>query len=360
MKIALVSYDFGEYCVRLANGLSVGVNVLLLLPKTLAADYKAQLAPAVTLFTFDKPRLRQPRQQLQTINQLLAAIKQFQPDVVHMQHRHLWFNLALPLIRTPLVVTVHDAVNHVGDRNGSRTPEWMMQRSWRQASRLITHGEQVKQQVVSQGVAAERVTVMPHIVMGERPSQSAERAFFDKLVLNVLFFGRIWPYKGLDILIAAQPHITAAVPNSRIIIAGEGEDFYRYQQMMVQPKQFEIHNRFVTDAERAELFRRADVVVLPYIEASQSGVIPVAYRAGKPVIATTVGSLPEVVEHGTTGLLVPPCDVNALANAVIRLLKDEGERLQMGQNAQLKIEREAGEAAIATQTLAVYRQAIGK
>ena len=63
--------------------------------------------------------------------------------------------------------------------------------------------------------------------------------------------------------------------------------------MMVHPERFIVHNEYVSDEKRAELFRRASVVVLPYIEASQSGIIPIAYRFGKPVVATTVGGLPE-------------------------------------------------------------------
>ena len=80
----------------------------------------------------------------------------------------------------------------------------------------------------------------------------------------------------------------------------------------------------MSDEVRATLFQQASVVALPYIEASQSGVVPLAYMHMKPVVATTVGGLPEMVDDGRTGYLVPPRDEQALATAVVRLLRDAG------------------------------------
>src|SRR5512146_668340 len=91
---------------------------------------------------------------------------------------------------------------------------------------------------------------------------------------------------------------------------------------MVHPDRFLVLNDRICDEQRAELFRNASVVVLPYIEASQSGVVPLAYQYGKPVVATHVGGLPEAVENGRTGLVVPPRDERALASAILRLLGD--------------------------------------
>src|SRR5258707_15408817 len=151
---------------------------------------------------------------------------------------------------------------------------------------------------------------MPHIQIGHECSspvvQEDERL--------ILFFGRIWEYKGLEYLIRAEPLISARVPNVRILIAGRGEDFSRYTEMMVHPDRFIVHNEYIPEERTAEYFRRASVVVLPYIEASQSGVIPLAYSAAKPVVATTVGGLPEMVEDGRTGYLVAPRDTTNLAD----------------------------------------------
>src|SRR4051794_21886496 len=109
MKVALVSHDFDEYCIRLAGGLADSADVLLILPST-QAPYLSTLDPRVTLSLFDKPRLREPGRQLRAGWNLVRQIRDFNPDVVHFQHGHLWFNGFLPLLRRfPLVLTVHDA-----------------------------------------------------------------------------------------------------------------------------------------------------------------------------------------------------------------------------------------------------------
>ena len=109
--------------------------------------------------------------------------------------------------------------------------------------------------------------------------------------------------------------------------------------MMVNPDNFIIHYEFISDEGRSELFRRASVVVLPYIEASQSHIISLAYRFGKPVVATRVGGLPAMVDDGKTGFLVAPRDVDGLSKAVVRLMENEEMRRELRQKRYAKSER---------------------
>ncbi len=354
MKVAFVSYDFGEYCIRLAGAMAQDARVMLLLPRQLAAPHSALLNPAVDFRPFHKPRYRQVAEQIRTVSWLIRQIEGFDPDVVHLQQGHPWFNLALARLRhRPLVVTAHDPRRHMGDHEGRKVPQFLYDHGFRRASQLIVHGSPLKDVLVDElRIPEERVHVIPHIVLGSAPDRAGEEAPV------ILFFGRIWEYKGLDYLIRAEPMITKEVPDARIVIAGTGEDFGRYRAMMVHPERFEVHNEFVSDGDRDDLFSRASVVVLPYVDASQSGVIPLAYTFSKPVVATTVGALPEAVEHGRTGYLVPPRDESALAEAVIRLLKDRELRLSMGAAGKRKIDTEASPETVARETLAVYRQAM--
>ena len=177
----------------------------------------------------------------------------------------------------------------------------------------------------------------------------------------ILFFGRIWDYKGLQYLIEAEPLITTEVPGARIVIAGAGEDFKKYEQMIGNRRgNFIIHNYRIPYEEGAELFQRCSVVVLPYIEASQSGVVPTAYGFRKPVVVTDVGSIPEIVHDGRTGFVVPPRDTRALAQAIIRLLKDEELRKEMGENAYRKLKEDFSWERIAEQTIGVYRNVVDR
>jgi glycosyltransferase involved in cell wall biosynthesis len=243
---------------------------------------------------------------------LLRRIRRFRPDVIHLQQGHFWFNLFLRSVRTPVVLTIHDLKPHVGDRGGIKTPELIMNLAFRRADRVILHAERMRNDAIARNISPNLIDVIPHVAIG---SELRVQPIFEEDHL-ILFFGRIWPYKGLEYLIRAEPFISSRVPDVKFVIAGEGEDFSRYRALMVHPERFVVHNEFVSNEKRAELFARAAIVVLPYIEASQSGVVPVAYSFSKPVVATTVGGLPEVVEDGRTGYLVPPGDELALADAV--------------------------------------------
>lgn len=106
------------------------------------------------------------------------------------------------------------------------------------------------------------------------------------------------------------------------------------------------------------MFQRSSVVVLPYVEAAQSGVVPTAYGFGRPVVVTTVGGIPEQVDDGVTGLIVPPRDARALADAVIKIMKDEKLRREMGRNASRKLERDFAWDDIAAETVEIYKKAM--
>ncbi|MCA9265774.1 MAG: glycosyltransferase family 4 protein [Planctomycetales bacterium] len=368
MRIAFVSFEFGEYCVRHVAEMSGEHDVLLVLPHSEAEPWKAELA-AVDWFGFDAPRLRQPWRQWRTARQLLRRIHAFQPDVVHFQSGHLWFNWALPRLRRyPLVLTVHDARHHVGDRISQKTPQFVLDYGVRQADQIIVHSRTLTETLTDElGVSESRVHVVPHVAIGQQ--KVTVRADKDDRVVGVLdafpeephtllFFGRIWEYKGLEYLIRAEPIIAREIPDVRIIIAGTGEDFDRYRRLMTDPDRYEVHNCYVSDALRSELFQRSAVVVLPYIEATQSGVVPVAYAHRRPVIATRTGGLPEVVEDQRTGLLVPPRDAESLASAAIRLLRGADLRRAMGIAGYEKLNDESSPDVVARLTLDVYRQAI--
>ena len=357
MRVALVAYDFEEYCIRLAGGLAELADVYLFLPAGLSDARRAALDSRVTLELFDKPRLRQPARQLRAGWNLIRRIRAVDPDVVHFQGGHLWFNGFLPLLRPlPLVVTAHDPRHHPGDAVSRKAPQAVMDFGYRRAAQLIVHAHRSRQVVVQEcRIDPERVQVVPHVSLSDVSDTGSPHD--DRP--TVLFFGRIWEYKGLEYLIRAEPVITAQVPDATIVIAGEGEDFSRYRALMVHPDRFVVLNEYVPDERRSELFRQASLVVLPYIEASQSGVVPIAYSFMKPVVATTVGGLPEVVDDGQTGYLVPPRDEHALANAVARLLVDKPLRAQMGLNGKRKLDLECAPSIVAGQTLAVYHKALG-
>jgi starch synthase len=356
MRIAFLSYSFTEYSVRHVNEMVPEHDVLLLLPKNQMEGAEKLLNPRIDYIGFHRPRYRQPFKQLLTIRQILRAIRQFRPDVVHYQNGHLFFNGFLPFLRKyPMVITIHDPRQHLGDKESLKTPQWLMDFGFRHADQVIVHGTDLVGVVEREiGFRRDQIHVIPHIAIGEHEQIPTDLETGPRL----LFFGRIWEYKGLDYLIQAQPLVSAAFTDVKFVIGGTGENFERYRRLMVNPDCFEVHNDWISNADRARMFAEASIVVLPYVEASQSGVIPIAYTYGKPVIATTVGGLPDMVEPERTGLLVPPRDAKALAHAILRLLGDRELRQRMGAAGREKLARECAAPVVAAQTLAVYRHAL--
>ena len=217
------------------------------------------------------------------------------------------------------------------------------------------HNEAMKNMTIKRfGFSEDHISIVPLVERGD----AAAAPHIKESGNEVLFFGRIWKYKGLDFLIRAEPLITQQVPDVKFVIAGKGDDFARYRNAMTHPERFEVHNEFVSYDKQAELFRRASVIVLPYIEATQSGVIPLAYTYGKPVVASAVGGLPSQVEDGKTGFLVPPSDSRALADKITLLLQDRALRQRLGENGRQKLTSEWSADVVARKTVDVYHKVL--
>ncbi|TWU34940.1 glycosyltransferase family 4 protein [Novipirellula artificiosorum] len=356
MRIAWVTYGFEEYSAYHVNALCQEHECLVVIPGDEDGATRCPIDPSIDLYAFSKPRLREPFKQWLCARRILKRVHDFHPDVVHFQGGHMWFNFALnSLRRYPLVLTIHDPRHHAGDRNSRKTPQWLMDYGFRKADHVIVHGEALAVEVNEIfALERERIHVVPMIARGEETVGNEVEE--DQNL--ILFFGRIWDYKGLDQLIAAQPLINDVVPDARIMIAGQGEDFGRYRALMQDSSKFIVHNEWVSDELRAQFFQRSAIVALPYNEATQSGVVPVAYNYGKPVVATRVGALPECIDDGVTGLLIPPRDPQAIADAVIDLLKNPERRRQMGRAGKAKLDRECSPSVVAQRTADAYRSAI--
>jgi glycosyltransferase involved in cell wall biosynthesis len=179
----------------------------------------------------------------------------------------------------------------------------------------------------------------------------------------ILFFGQIKKVKGLQYLIQAFRQVVDQCPTARLVIAGPEwkESFASYMALI---SELNLADRIITrieyvpDEEVGYYFSSADVVALPYTEAYQSGVLYMAYSFAKPVVASAIGGLAEVVEDGVTGLLVSPADVNQLSNSLLAFLKDKQRSRTMGERGQMLVETKFGWPEIARKTAAVYAEAL--
>ena len=292
----------------------------------------------------------------------MLIINTIKPDVIHVTSSYPVVNAMISLFfsgKNPLVVTVHDPRPHIGEiENNLRSifVDFFLMLLIKKSDKLIVHSEKLKSGLARRKIPQGKISVIPH----------GDYSFFARYKSNkpaekncILFFGKIIRYKGLEYLIKAVTAISKEIPSIRVIIAGEG-NFTEYKKLIndIPVDCFEIHNQYIPDKIVADLFERAQLLVLPYIEATQSGPLHIAYAFKKPVVATMTGGFPELVGHGKTGLLVPPNDENALAEAVIRLLKNDELRREMGENAYRKMQEEMSWDRIAEKTIEVYKEAI--
>jgi glycosyltransferase involved in cell wall biosynthesis len=272
-------------------------------------------------------------------------------DVVHFQ----WLTVQpldvhlLPRTR-PLVLTAHDVLPRE-PRPGQLAAQ---RRLYERADAVVVHSEHGRGRLVEAlGIAAANVCVIEHgafehlrHVPGARPLP-APLAAVDKPV--VLFFGLLRPYKGLDVLLEAWRELGA---DAELWIVGmprmDVEDLRANA-----PPSVRWVPRFVTDREIAAYFERADLVVLPYREIDQSGVLFTALAFGSPLLLSDVGGFAEVAGQGAAAL-VAPGDAPALAAQLRRLLADPGARAELAAGARAAAAGRYGWDTIARRHLELY------
>ena len=312
---------------------------------------------SVRIFRF--PRIRDLNS-YRIVSKMMHAMRNDRIDLLHILAGagDLW--LAVLAYRTTEIPVVSTLVRPIPDQGEPRPKlmDLMINQLMAYGSDvLIVNGKNLLDAVKRKyHVPADRLTYIPlcprftvtrwpHQMRSEQPGM-------------VLFFGKIYPYKGLEYLVMAQPLISREAPDVRIMIAGRGVDNFRCRQIIQEPSYFTFRNGFVPGPEMAELYCRASIVTLPYLSAATSGVLLDAYMFGKPVVVTRVGCLPEYVQDGITGILVPPRDPKSLAEAIIRLIKNEPLRRRMGENAR-EFVNEIGRT-ITAQNIEAYQTARAK
>lgn len=277
------------------------------------------------------------------------VLDQLQPDVVHFTGPHLWNPLLMSILRragVPAVHTLHDLHPHIGVAYGRLLYLW---NGWvrREASHLLVHGQRYRDELVAQGVDPGRVSCTPltHLFVGYEPEQSlCHSPPAVEYEPWALFLGRLEAYKGLGVLVEAARRLESR--GGRVVIAGPGRLEGLVQGLL--PANVELRAGLVGDGDAVELFRRCGVVVLPYVEASQSALPAAAYFFGKPVLVSRAGALPEYVVEGQTGWVVPPGHPEALARALELALADQVRLARMGQagRAWYEAQRQAEEATL--------------
>jgi len=188
-----------------------------------------------------------------------------------------------------------------------------------------------------------------------------EKYNFSKDTPVILFFGILAPSKGIPDLLKAFALVTREVPHARLVIAGKPTKHIELSELFSLASDLKISDSIIFDTryipieEVAALMKMASAVVYPYLSSTQSGSLQVAYAFGRPVIATNVGGLPEAIEDGKSGFLVPPETPKALAQAILKFIEDPGLTDEMGAYAKRLSETRFSWKPIAKQILTIYQ-----
>lgn len=363
MKVALFAFHFAEYSYRLACALADQQHEVLFFMhrdnavQELGEKILAQPAPHLEIIFLPKRGPKDPGILMNALR-IVAELKRFGPDVIHYQESlNYAFTLAQHLFhRIPLVLTIHDHIPHSGvDTKVSASVRLHRKYLRKHADLVIVHGEKIRAECeILFPWLKGKIASIPHGPLGAMVG--AIKAEWEKGVL--LFFGRIEKYKGLGYLIEAVKILREEGVPVKVVIAGRGSDLENYRSRITDDATFDLLEHFIPVDQVQNLFMRANMVVLPYTDATQSGVVALALQYGRPVVATDVGSIGEVVRDGFNGLLVPPKDAAALAAAIRKLIEDQELAGEMAQYAVNLAKGELSWQAIAARTVALYRRAV--
>jgi glycosyltransferase involved in cell wall biosynthesis len=261
-----------------------------------------------------------PVRWLKAINE----VKAFSPDVVVFEWWQPFFGpvtgrLARSFRKAGFkqVIECHNVVPH----EGFPVDRWLTRYAFEPVDSFITHSIKDEEKLLS--IAPDKqviVSQLPEVEEFARPQSSLRDG------RTILFFGKVRKYKGLGILIQSFAKAIAEVDCNLLIVGEFYEPVSKYEQMIRElgiEGRVRILNRYVANEEVPSIIEQADVLVLPYVSASQSGIGRIALSNGLPVIASNAGGLGELVTDGVNGLLFPAGDIDGLAGRIVKYFTEK-------------------------------------
>ncbi|MFZ3327390.1 MAG: glycosyltransferase family 4 protein [Methylocella sp.] len=280
-----------------------------------------------------------------------------QTDVAICTFQSIWDLAAIPILRwhaNRFILILHDAKFHPGDYYPFR--ESVLRWEVATADALIVLSDNVgraAQQLYD--FPPDRIWIVPHGALSFGAGTVTPRAFPHNRPTRLLFFGRIVTYKGLGHLLDVYRLLRERGAAVELDIVGSG-DLAPYKSQLAGLPAVSINNAWVDEEQIAQALARADIMMLPYIEASQSGVAAAALTAGLPIVATPVGGLVEQVRCGQTGIIAKGIGPEDLAAAIQSLIDDPSLYETCSAGALEHARSELSWARIATKIAAIAKE----
>ena len=379
MKIALIdpSLFTWPYDKALADGLSQNNNDVILYGKHIAQDESGKGDPLLEEHFYAGFQTRWMKRlptgfflackgasHILSLLSLWWKLKKDKPDAIHFQ----WVPLPIidsffiPYFRriAPTFLTVHDSApfnNNPRSRLQRLNAISIMQKF----DGVIVHTEHARQRLINYGLAPDYVKRIPHGLLEQRGEPAAPLITpeaMDKMV-TLLLFGKLKPYKGADVLLNALGLLPPSLrAQCRLHIVGKPYMDTAPLLALIRKHGLEKNIvwdlRFVDDREMNEIFAKADIIVMPYREIDASGVLMVGLQTARPIVASRIGLFAEMLTDGKHGYLVPPDEIEPLADALGKLIASKSRREEMGQNVANLCKEIPTWNAIARMTLDAY------
>lgn len=268
------------------------------------------------------------------ISGLKKKFKNIKVDAVYIPMIQPWSKLINSAFRNcQKIVTVHDPKPHSGSSNYFNR---ICKKVSLESDDIVILSETFIEYVIQYyGKKKENIHVIPHGIFNYYKSvQTLEKPIkYEKDKINFLFFGRITKYKGLHVLAESYERLSKEFDNISLSVVGDG-NFDNYQEEYSKLKNITIVNRWIKDEEVGCFFKGDNIVtVLPYIDATQSGVIPLAMEYKSLVLASNTGGLAEQVKNKETGYLFRKNDVESLYNTMKYVVENYNQQEVILQNA---------------------------
>lgn len=350
-----------QYSSQLANSLSKYFEVYVLLP-----DYS-------DTFLFDKNvkliRIKAPPSVIKTafytnplhFKSIISKIKKIDPEIIHFVDNHPWYLFLLkPFKDKKFFMTQHDITPHLGEPIKGKITSHVNRVLHKKVEKVCVLGYMLREDLIRlYHVPREKISVY---LMGDFSFYLKwKKKNITEDSNTILFFGRILDYKGLDVLLKAMPLLVKKNPQIKLIVAGEG-DIAPYSKLInnIDKRNIEVVHRYIPEQEVPQFFQRSSIIVMPYRDASSSGIVPIAYVFKKALICSDVGALHEFVDHNKTGVLIKPEDSKILANEIFSLLNNPKKRAYIGKNGYNKAMTELSWGSIAKRLSQEYVDSLKK
>ncbi len=304
----------------------------------------------------------------------LSALVSARVDGARIVHFHFFhvgplelFNVLFArILRLRVVATAHDVQSFVE----RLSVPWMVKAVYGLSDKAIAQSRISERELTKMlRVHETKIAVIPHgnylSFVGHVPSvdEARSRLGLPRGARALLFFGQIKKVKGLDVLLQAMPKVIGKLPDTVLLIAGKvwKDDLLRYQEQIDTlgiAGNCRTHIRYILDSEVAAYYSAADIVVLPYRRIYQSGVLLMAMSYGKPVVASDIEGLAEVVEDGSNGYLFQSENADALADKLLEALSDPQGLRAVGERGLAYVEEHHDWGEIGRITAECYRSIV--